>query len=102
MADNVDQDPKPLFNPGKAEWLKKKGGRALDEGQQALILAMAQLETQMGHELNPEEAAAVEALTAQMGDFDPTAITQAVEKVVSTPADPDRKLTWPELKRKKR
>lgn len=99
--DENPQEEKSLFNPGKADWLREKGGKALDESQQALLLAMTQLETQMGRELSPEEAAALEALAGQLDGYDPNDITQAIQKVVSTPADPKRKLAWPELKRKK-
>ena len=60
----------PLFNPGKAQWLRDKG-KELDKDQQALLLAMANLEAKLGRELSEEEAEALEALAEHMNGFDP-------------------------------
>jgi len=92
--------PGPLFNPGKAQWLQEKGTE-LDKDQQALLLAMAKLEAELGRELSEEEAAALEALSDQLEDSDSESITAAIHALVEKPADPKRKTSWPELKRYK-
>ncbi len=97
----IQEDAEPLFNPGKARWLHDKGGKALDEDQQGLLLALAQLETELGRELSAEESQALEALTSHMEGFNPDQITQAIRDMVQKPADPNRRTAWPELKRHK-
>ena len=93
------QTSDPLFNPGKARWLREKGSNTLDDDQQALLLALAQLESELGRELNEEEAEALEALAEHMDGFDADQIFSAVHQMVQRPADPSRKTSWPELKR---
>jgi len=96
------KEPGKLFNPGKARWVCEKGKDELTDLQQALILAMAQLETELGREMSDEERQALETLASQMDGFDPQDITKAMQKVVRSPADPKRKTSWPELKRHKK
>ncbi len=98
-------DPKkttnPVFNPGKARWLQERGTDELTGDQQALLLAMTQLEAELGRELSPEEQEAMERMASELDGFDPKDIVNAVQKMVSQPADPKRKTSWPELKRRK-
>lgn len=94
--------PESLFNPGKAEWLREKGHDNLSEEQQALLLAMAQLEASLGRNASAEELRALEAMASDMEGFDPLDIAQAVEKMIQTPADPKRKTSWPKLRRSKK
>ena len=54
---NEEQDT--VFNPGKARWLQDKGKEKLDEGQKALLLALTQLEADLGRELSDEEKQAI-------------------------------------------
>jgi hypothetical protein len=91
-------DKDTVFNPGKARWLQDKGGKELDEGQKALLLALAQLEADLGRKLSDEEKKAVDTLTAQLKAFDIEAIKTAVSQMVTKPADPDRQIEWPDLK----
>ena len=90
-----------VFNPGKAEWLREEGAQELDDNQQALLLALAQLESELGRKLSEEETTALESLSSQMHGFSPQSIAEAVHKMVQQPADPSRKISWPELKRHK-
>ncbi|HNT76221.1 MAG TPA: hypothetical protein PKH77_14490 [Anaerolineae bacterium] len=99
--DPSKQESETLFNPGKAQWLQEKGSKALDNDQQALLLAMAQLEAKLGRDLTAEEATALESLSAHMDGFDPQQIADAVQQMINAPADPKRKTAWPELKRHK-
>lgn len=90
----------PLFHPGKARWLQEKSAE-LDADQQALLLALAQLEAELGRELSEEETVALKVLAAQMDSFSSNKIIAAVREMVATPADPKRQTSWPELKRHK-
>ena len=89
-----------VFNPGKAQWLQKKGKSALDDGQKALLLALTQLEADLGRELTEDETTALEALSEQLKGFDPEEIKAAVSQMVHKPADPDRQVEWPDIKLK--
>jgi hypothetical protein len=100
MGDAAESE-KPLFRSGKASWLTKKGARSLDEGQRALLLALTQLDAELGRDLTPEEEAALESLNHQMEDCDAEEIARAIQEVVEAPADPERKTSWTELKKKR-
>jgi hypothetical protein len=99
MTDN-EQDS--VFNPGQADWVQQKAAKDLDEGQRAMLLAMAQLEAETGHVLSPDERSAIESLAGQLDGFDAQEIQKAITKMVNQPADPDRKTSWSELKKHKR
>lgn len=90
-----------LFNPGKAQWLQECGADALDGDQQALLLALSQLEAEMGRTLSEDETGALQALAEQLEGFDAQDIVDAMQQLVTKPADPKRKTAWPELKRRK-
>jgi hypothetical protein len=96
MKDPETSD-KSLFRPGKARSLQEDK-EELDSSQRALLLALTQVESEMGRELSPEEKAAVEAICGKMDDADCEDIVRAVRKMVETPADPDRVTSWPELR----
>ncbi|GEM_PF-2732691 len=70
----------------------------LDEQQKALLLAMAQVEAEAGRTFSEED----EQLLSRLRDEVTAAgaIEAAVQRLVSTPADPRRKLSWEELKRR--
>lgn len=89
-----------VFNPGKADWIREEGVQDLDRDQKALLLALAQLEAEMGRELSDDERAAIESLSDQLEGFDPQEIKQAVHQMVNRPADPRRKVSWSELKKR--
>jgi hypothetical protein len=89
---------KALFNPGKARWVQDKGEKELDEGQKALLLALTQLEADLGRKLSDDEKKAVDALTNQLEEFDIEVIKTAVRQMVTKPADPNRQIEWPDIK----
>jgi hypothetical protein len=91
-----------LFNPGKAQWLREQGGTQLTSDELALLLAMAQLETELGRRLSEEEQETIESVASQLEGIEPNSIVEAVKHMVQTQADPARKTTWPELKHHKR
>ena len=95
-----NRDKDTIFNPGKARWLQGKGKEKLDEGQKALLLALTQLEADLGRELSDEEKQAVDSLADQLKDYDLEIIKTAVNQMVTKPADPDRQVEWPDIKRK--
>jgi hypothetical protein len=96
-----DNDTQELFNEGKARWLKEHGDDDLDRDQRALLLALTELEAELGRDLTEEERSAVDALSEQLEGFDAEAIKTAVHKMVTQPADPERKVSWPELKKRR-
>jgi hypothetical protein len=93
-----EKEQESVFNPGQANWVQEKGSRGLTRDQQALLLALAQLETEMGRDLSEAERAAIEALTGNLEGFDPEEIKKAIHQMVNDPADPDRQTSWSELK----
>jgi hypothetical protein len=91
-----------IFNPGQADWVQEKAAQGLTRDQQALLLALAQLETEMGRELSDDERAAIESLTGNLEGFDPQEIKAAIHQMVNNPADPHRQTSWSELKKRSR
>lgn len=91
-------DKQALFRPGKADWLRKKGKKDLDSGQKALLLALVQLEAELGRELTAEESQTLEALGEQLPHTDTKQLQTALHKLVQTPTDPKRKTDWPKFK----
>lgn len=70
-----------LFSAGKARWLLENVHK-LDEGQRALLLAIAELDKDTGRELTDEEQAALSKLAAETQGFGPVEIQDAVKKMV--------------------
>ncbi len=98
---DTDASDKAFLRPGKARWLQEKGAKSLDAHQRALLLALADLETELGRELSEEEQSALETIANSLGGYDPAEISRAVRQMVEAPSDPARKTDWPELKRPK-
>jgi hypothetical protein len=96
----TNEEENTLFRPGKARWLKNQGVSSLSSEQRALLLALAQLESALGRDVSDEEWEALESLTQDMQGFDPQDVARAVRQMVEAPADPERSISWPELKRK--
>ncbi len=71
---------------------------ALDEQQKALLLAMAQVEAEAGRSFSEEDRQFLSRLREEVNAAG--AITDAVQRLVSAPADPRRRLSWKELKRR--
>jgi hypothetical protein len=88
-----------LFAEGKAQWLLENA-RKLTPDQRALLLALTDLDVAAGHQLSPEERAALEELSAQVEGYDAGEIHQAMKHMVE--AQTKRKVVdWPkDLKRK--
>jgi hypothetical protein len=88
-----------LFAKGKAQWLLENA-RKLTPDQRALLLAITDLDVAAGHQLTPEERAALEELSAQAEGYDPGEIQRAIQHMVE--AKTKRKVVdWPkDLKRK--
>ena len=83
-----------LFSPGKARWLLEHVDK-LDEGERALLLAIAELSKDTGIELTDEERAALEKLAAETQGFDPVEIQSAVQKMVEEEAKHKPIMNWP-------
>ncbi len=100
MAAQKEQEDMGLFRSGKAAWLEQGGVQSLDAEQRALLLALTQLEQELGRELTPEEQAAIESLGATLQKGDAADIIRAVREMVQKPTDPKRRTDWSELRRK--
>jgi glycerol kinase len=83
-----------LFSTGKARWLLDNV-QELDEGQRALLLAIAELDKDMGRGLTDEEHAALNKLAAETQGFDPMEIQAAVQKMVKGKAKRKPITKWP-------
>ena len=95
-----------LFSAGKARWLLQNVQK-LDEGQRALLLAIAELDRDTGRELTDEERAALDKLAAETQGFDPVEIQAAVQKMVKGKTKRKPIKGWPasivsRLKRRKK
>jgi len=95
-----------LFAAGKARWLLENI-RELDEGQRALLLAIAELDKDTGRTPTDEERAALDKLAAETLGFDPVEIQDAVHKMVEgkakrTPVEDWPSGIWRKLKRPKK
>ena len=82
-----------LFSPGKARWLLDNAEK-LDEGERALLLALAELSRDTGRELTEEERAALDKLAAPTQGFDPVEIRDAVHKMVKGKATHPGRQDW--------
>ena len=88
-----------LFSPGKAQWLMEHQDQ-LDEGERALLLAIAELSKDTGRKLTEEERIALEKLASETQGFDPVEIRDAVQKIVQEkPTHPDER-GWSDAIRK--
>ena len=90
----TDQRDDTLFSSGKARWLIQHADE-LDEDQRALLLAMVELDKEVGRTLTDEEHAALDKLAAEMRGFDPTGIQDAVQKMVEGKAKRQPAKGWP-------
>ena len=88
-----------LFAKGKAKWLLENA-RKLTPDQRALLLAITDLDVAAGHQLTPEERAALEELSTQTEGYDASEIQRAIQHMIE--AKTKRKVVdWPkDLKRK--
>jgi hypothetical protein len=94
------KEQEPIFNPGQADWVQAKAAQGLTSDQQALLLALAQLEAAMGRELSETEHAAIESLAGNLEASDAEEIKAAINQMVNDPADPGRRTSWSELKKR--
>ena len=79
---------------GKARWLIQHIDE-LGEDERALLLAMVELDKDVGRELTDEEQAALDKLAAEMRGFDPAGIQAAVQKMVEGEAKRQPVEGWP-------
>jgi hypothetical protein len=88
-----------ILQPDGVKRLRARGKKKLDDDQRALVLALAEVEADR---LSEEERAALDEMKAQMKEYDTEDLARAVEHMVSAEAAADRKIDWPELKKRKR
>ncbi len=88
-----------LMASGKARWLLEGGIDELDEGERALLLALANLEEGTGRTITPEEREALDRI-AERSANDADDISQAIKHMVEAKAKKTGRLDWSALKRK--
>jgi hypothetical protein len=88
-----------ILQPDGIKRLRARGKRKLDDDQRALVLALAEVEADR---LSEEERTALDEMKAQVKEYDTEDLARAVEHMVSAEAAADRKMDWPELKKRKR
>jgi hypothetical protein len=94
------KEQEPIFNPGQADWVQEKAAQRLTSDQQALLLALAQLEAAVGREFSEAERVAIDSLAGNLEAFEAEEIKAAINQMVNDPADPDRRTTWSELRKR--
>lgn len=95
-----DKPEESVFRPGGERRLVE-GGADLTDDERALLLAMIGVDAEMGKNLGEQERAALDKLKAQVQGYDTDDLAQAVKQVVTAKPQEDRKLEWPELKRRR-
>ncbi len=88
-----------LMVSGKARWLLEGGLDELDEGERALLLALANLEADTGRTVTQEERQALDRIAAR-SEQDADDISQAIKHMVEAKAKKERRLDWSGLKRR--
>jgi len=97
-----DKREKPVFRPGGGRQLLEGGGEDLTDDERALLLALASVDIEAGGSLDARDRAALDKLKTQVEHYDAEALARAVKHMVTAKAKEDRKLEWPELKRRPR
>jgi hypothetical protein len=86
---------------GKARWLLEGGIDELDEGERALLLALANLEAGTGRTITSEEREALDRI-AERSSKDAEEISRAIKYMVETETKKPSLLDWSALKRRLR
>ena len=92
---------KPVLSPDRVRKLLKDGGESLTQDERALLLAMLSVDAETGESFIEEEHAALDRLMARLEGYDAGELAQAVKHLVTAKSRTNRKLEWPELKRKR-
>jgi hypothetical protein len=90
-----------LMVAGKAQWLLEGGIDELDDGERALLLALAKLDADTGRTVTEEERQALEQIAARSGT-DAEEISRAIKHMVEAKAENNRLLDWSALKKRLR
>jgi hypothetical protein len=88
-----------LMVSGKARWLLEGGIDELDEGERALLLALANLEAGTGRTVTSEEKEALGHLAERSGK-DAEDISRAIKHMVEAETKKTSLLDWSALKRR--
>ena len=95
----MTEEQDSLMVSGKARWLLEGGLDELDEGERALLLALANLEADTGRTVTQEERQALDRI-AERSEQDADDISQAIKHMVEAKAKKERGLDWSGLKRR--
>jgi hypothetical protein len=92
-----EEKRRSIFRPEGTEHLE---GEQLDDDQRALLLALVSVDTERG-DGDAGDAAALETLADQIEGYDAEELQAAIHHLVNAKAQEERKLDWPELRRRK-
>jgi hypothetical protein len=90
-------DKDSLMIAGKARWLLEGGIDKLDDGERALLLALANLEVDTGRTVTEEERQALDQIAART-DVEGDEIAQAIKHMIEAEPKESRRLDWSDLK----
>ena len=88
-----------LMVAGKARWLLEGGIDELDNGERALLLALASLDADTGRAVTEDERKALDQIAAR-SEGDAEEISQAIKHMVEAKVTNNRRLDWSGLKRR--
>ncbi len=97
--ENTEQEKSALSSNGVRKLLADKGA-SLTNDERALLLALLSVDAETGGTLTGQDRTAMDELMTGLDEYDADELTQAVKQLVTAKSRPDRKLEWPELKRK--
>ena len=75
-------------------------GESLTNDERALLLALLRVDAETGGELTGQDRTTMDELMTGLEEYDVGELTRAVKQLVTAKSRPDRKLEWPELKRR--
>jgi hypothetical protein len=106
MARKKEKPEETVFQPGGARRLLEDQGENLTDDERALLLALISVDAEAGKSLGDEGQLALEKLRSQLEDYDKgydvDALTEAAKHMVTAKPKKDRKVEWPELKRRRK
>jgi len=82
-------------------WLQEHGHGELDAQAYALLLALVSLSAEIDSSTSPEALAKLRSLAEQYPELDAAVIEEAIRTVVRQPADPERQVSWRELRHRR-
>lgn len=96
-----DEQEKSVLSPNGIRKLLDDKGESLTDDERALLLALLSVDAETGGTLTGQDRSAMDELMAGLEGYDAGELARAVKQLVTAKSRQDRKLEWPELKRKR-